>query len=1123
MESSKSQIRSQLLASENAIPQHSDINTMSGFASQGQNHQPGAHHPMHYQNTQSPRDAHMGGQPNHNTYSNHDLVTPLLKTSPHPSGPSSRKASMTSMSVQRFFRRKDNSGGQFDEDMGADFGDISGSDMSFNDIAHLRGAGRYNTSTLGNLDTAPIIPVLGMPGAGGTKSLNNVQYRKFMNHQKKLNLAQSARAMSLAGGGNPITGQDSRSMSFTNTPSSRANSLGAPLNGAGAPNSRAMSLNSNPMLRGQQNQSHGPYPSRTYAPMNGQGPQYPQNAVGHQHSPNQNNPYPGRNVHKTPPMRQPMQFSGPASPQHQGNNSAMPLRSGVPQSFRKSPQGPRSNSLTNNGMHTSPNQGVSYGQKTQSMTNAQGFQPVNQRNVMTIPQGSHQNSFQHNNSSFNSHMSGTEKNQYSQPFSIHVPNMTSTSTDSLTNVLEEDEEEENIKTTLNSESRSSSFQFGGSTSAPPPLSASKADDHVYNFDENETPQLSRKSTVTKSNSMRVRKLDLFNAESSDSIDQGADDEMPRSGKILSLIDQPAKLKHSRSFFDLSDNASFEDSDFSDLEPKIPLRSSETKVSATNDSLNKSEPNQNNKNVQLKSLAQNTAFNKLRMAPSSSKTAMIPDLGVDNSLGTSIASRSDNLAGATLKVNQSLDGHHDHSSKEYSDSPSNFSNYSTDDPKQTETNPTQASIISDTNNVPQYNFKDGISNAQGKGHVSSKEVVDPNPNLSTGFFFSSGSIHRESSISRSNSELKSKGLVPSSALLRVNTSDSNLPIQDIEFDKREKRKSVSSISSKSRNLMKKLSLSNSKKTMVDDGEFEDHGHARKRVLSVASQKSTKPLTFTKEELSIMTCNNELQSELQLVTSELAFSIKRELALEARIRSKTGFNECPESQNLSANEDLEKSKVITELQEKLNKERKLRFISEEHAILAEHGQSPSALKLDYEKNEIYNQLLAKNEMVIQLQDKLDETLAANLSNSENDLVEKFNELLKENADLKTKLKPNEPLSKLNSELDSHSGDLDSEGFYHDGDQSLIVSLRTQRDELREMITNLTTSRNVELKVAQEKIKTLEAKLEKVNSINHKLSKRVDKSGHTSGAPRFSSGQGGKLQGFSIVTPSKKVFDE
>lgn len=127
----------------------------------------------------------------------------------------------------------------------------------------------------------------------------------------------------------------------------------------------------------------------------------------------------------------------------------------------------------------------------------------------------------------------------------------------------------------------------------------------------------------------------------------------------------------------------------------------------------------------------------------------------------------------------------------------------------------------------------------------------------------------------------------------------------------------------------------------------------------------PLTFTKQELHIMNCNNDLLLELELVTTELASSIKRELALENKLKNSSSS---PNPDQDAFAEVTEKLRQISDLQEKLNKERRLRFISEEHALLLEHGQTPSPLKLNYEKTELYKQLLIKNDLVNQLEDKL-----------------------------------------------------------------------------------------------------------------------------------------------------------
>ncbi|KAK6878139.1 hypothetical protein K4I79_005685, partial [Candida tropicalis] len=272
---------------------------------------------------------------------------------------------------------------------------------------------------------------------------------------------------------------------------------------------------------------------------------------------------------------------------------------------------------------------------------------------------------------------------------------------------------------------------------------------------------------------------------------------------------------------------------------------------------------------------------------------------------------------------------------------------------------------------------------------------------------------------------------------------------------------------------------------------------------------KPLTFTKEEMSIMNCNNDLLNELELVTTELAASIKRELALENKLKNNISQTSSPTLEKDLAFEVTEKSKTISELQEKLSKERRLRFISEEHALLSEHGQTPSPLKLNYEKTELYKQLLIKNDLVNQLEDKLAEYEKRHgkrsFSEPENDsdLMEKYNELLKENADLKSIIIPN--LEKKLAEKER--------GQVYDESRLEIQALTTQRDELREVVNKLTSHNNNELKLAQEKIKQLEFKLQDMKKINDKLSNRNISE----------SKKGGKLNGFTIINPTKKFFDD
>ena len=117
------------------------------------------------------------------------------------------------------------------------------------------------------------------------------------------------------------------------------------------------------------------------------------------------------------------------------------------------------------------------------------------------------------------------------------------------------------------------------------------------------------------------------------------------------------------------------------------------------------------------------------------------------------------------------------------------------------------------------------------------------------------------------------------------------------------------------------------------------------------------------------------------------------------------------------------------------------------------------------------MIKNDLVNQLEDKLAEYEKRHgkrsFSEPENDLdlMEKYNELLKENADLKSIIIPN--LEKKLAEKER--------GQVYDESRLEIQALTTQRDELREVVNKLTSHNNNELKLAQEKIKQLEFKLQ------------------------------------------------
>lgn len=389
-------------------------------------------------------------------------------------------------------------------------------------------------------------------------------------------------------------------------------------------------------------------------------------------------------------------------------------------------------------------------------------------------------------------------------------------------------------------------------------------------------------------------------------------------------------------------------------------------------------------------------------------------------------------------------------------------------------------------------------------------------------------------------------------------------QSNSVSRKEKTKSRNfSLTGKSKNFLRRLSKSSRKSTDIGYESNDDNSHrdsisispSRRRLSSAPQAPQPQPLKFSKEELAIMTSNNDLLNELQLVTTELASSIKRELSLENKLKGsgQNGgqLNNSSNGYDSHENVILEKLKIISELQEKLNTERRLRFISEEHALLMEHGQSPSPLKLNYEKNEMYKQLLYKNDMVNQLQDKLDELTSKQKHYNEGDenVLDKYNELVKENFNLKFNVVPGLERQINELTLSANSGNLNKQfalqntsysgeetsATDHDGSEAEselkleINALKSQRDELREVISKLMSSQQYEAKLAQDKIKNLETKLKDVKSINDKLSKRIDAHNRSTeinennySFQNHGLGVGGRLHGFTIVSPNRRVLD-
>lgn len=233
-------------------------------------------------------------------------------------------------------------------------------------------------------------------------------------------------------------------------------------------------------------------------------------------------------------------------------------------------------------------------------------------------------------------------------------------------------------------------------------------------------------------------------------------------------------------------------------------------------------------------------------------------------------------------------------------------------------------------------------------------------------------------------------------------------------------------------------------------------------------------LTKEDLRIMTCNRELLEELLMVTMELAASIKREFVFEKQTRGEVGM----ESENRKSSELLNDKQTIALLQQKLNKEKQLRFISEEHAIFLEHGQQPLALKISYEKAEMYQQLLAKNQQISELEERVEELLAKQDTqlvdqNMYRELLENYQETVRNNEDLEARA------AQLEEREQERNASIS--GVIRGG---TVKRITLQREELRKVVTELSLKHALELKICNERVARAEARIQELTRINERL---------------------------------------
>ncbi|EGV62098.1 hypothetical protein PSN45_000809 [Yamadazyma tenuis] len=1057
--------------------------------------------------------------------STNDLISPNFSMTSQSHMPGSRKASMTSvsaMSMNKLFRRNkgvDGGMAQFDEEKGADIQDLTGS-VSFDDISHIRDRGPYGMTGTKTLDTTPIIP---MVSTGGS-SKNNIQYRKQMNHQMKMHLTNGARAMSLAGG-NPMSNQnqDPRAMSFnsfSNGNPPRTMSMGMP-QGSSTPNGpRAMSL-------------------RTGNPMQGYMPS-------------------GVPIH----MNQMQMGMNPNMPRSMSMTNQNPMMNGVPM------HGQMNARIPMNGMPTTNSQmvnGQSYGQPMMNGQMMSGQMMNGQMMSGQMMNGQMMNGQMYgqpmmNGYPMNGHPNGQMNSQiYVQGGNLSTPD-NHNSSDSLMNVVEEREEED--QHTLNDVNS----QTSKSRRIPPPLALEENeddDDMVYKFDNEEDTDafsLSRKSTLKKSNSMRLRKLNLFNNNDieEETLPNTPTNSSPLNGYVNSNETSPSfNIRQSREMDVLSKSGS--------------------------DEINKHLYGNQDKFNQLGATAVNESTSSdvyYTANDLNSPTKNLPSPNIRDSFTSKDSGKSASLQNTSTPEDSNKTIDVDLTSDIDTENEDDDTWNGTSSPKPISK---QQSIRSLTENTAFHNFR---SASFGKSSQLSNQVENVQIKSNDSSVKSSSSASKENYQTNPSTANTSSVNIEKAEIEKAdmkNITDSTLVEspgnESIEIKTSEvvgaKEKRGSRI-----NIFKRLSKSKRGSIAEDEDSFhESSARSSKRNSLTSTPTSSRrnsarrislqapppvinptPVKFTKEELGIMTANNDLLNELELVTTELASSIRRELKLESQIRKPSQGNSQGTASGVLEKEIREKSKALSDLQDKLTKERRLRFISEEHALLMEHGQTPSPLKLNYEKTELHRQLILKNDLCNQLQDKLNEYQSREdeISNQQmttkedTNLLNRYNELLKENAELKLSVVPE--LEKRLATLETNSQNLSpnrspnlspthlpknqrvlslvqnssftsfndsyNEDMNQSEDQFEINSLKKQRDDLREVVTKLNSSHSYEMKLASEKLKMLESRLKEQMSMNEKLRERY---GNSSIASSSLNAKGGKLQGFTIVSPTKSLFDD
>lgn len=127
---------------------------------------------------------------------------------------------------------------------------------------------------------------------------------------------------------------------------------------------------------------------------------------------------------------------------------------------------------------------------------------------------------------------------------------------------------------------------------------------------------------------------------------------------------------------------------------------------------------------------------------------------------------------------------------------------------------------------------------------------------------------------------------------------------------------------------------------------------------------KTITISSQQMDIISDNKSLINEVTILSSELGDSIRRETAMEDKLKTLLEEKDLEMTSDIKSSFEGElrkKSTKIVELIQQLNDERMKRFVAEEQLLLQENGVKPTSTDFVNEITRLKKELRAKDEVI------------------------------------------------------------------------------------------------------------------------------------------------------------------